>query len=158
MNGIPICFDSINGLCLAIDFNSSANTYTLVRYQPNNNIKTSIVDITNYLSQAGNVIPLNLFFSNGYLYILASNVGFTTFGVLRFRYSGSSVTYNGYVPLGTTNSDPVSVVQINLIKGGYWLDTALLYYRKSASKWFYWYGNNKDAIENMIMQEDGFCV
>ena len=157
IGSIPICFDHNNGLCLAIDFNASETTYTLVSYKASNNTKTTIADITNYMSQAGNVFPVNLFFSNGSLYVLTT-FGLTTFGVMRFQYSGSSVTYQGYTPLGTTNSDPVSVVQINFIKNAYWMDTALLYYRKSANKWFYWYGNNKDAIENMIMQEDGFCM
>lgn len=158
VGSIPICFDPTNGLCLAIDFDFSTNAFTLVSYKASNNTKSTIANITNYLSQAGNVIPVNLFFSSGSLYVLATTSTCNTFGVLRFQYSGSSVSYAGYVPLGTTNSDPVSVVQINFIKNAYWQDTALLYYRKSANKWFYWYANNSDAMENMIMQEDGFCV
>lgn len=119
MGGIPICFDHTNGLYLAIDY-SVGNAYTLVSYKASNNTKSTIANITNYLSQAAvNASPVNLFFSNGSLYVLATLSDFDIFGVMKFQYSGSNVTYSGYVPLSTTNSDPVSVVQINFIKDGY---------------------------------------
>lgn len=158
LGSIPICFDYTNELFLAIDFNIFENKYILVKYNTSNNTKTTIVDITNYLNQADDVFPVNLFFSGNALHILATTPQFNTFVVMNFQYSSGNVTYTGYIPLGTTLSDPVSVVQINFIKNSYWRDTALLYYRKSAKKWFYWYANNSDALENTIMQEDSFCV
>lgn len=133
-------------------------SYTLVSYNATTNTKTTIADITNYMTQAGNLIPVNLFFSNNTLYVLATTAQFNTFMVMSFQYSGSNVAYTGYVPLGTTSSDPVSVVQINFITESNWLDTALLYYRKSANKWFYWHAGQSDAMENIIMQEDEFCM
>lgn len=158
LGGIPICFDPTNGLCLVIDFNISTNKFTLVQYNPLNNTKTTIADITNYLNQAGNVFPVNLFFSGNDLHILAATPQYNISVVMNFQYNNGSVAYRGYNSLGTTLGDPVSVVQINFIKNSYWHDTALLYYRKSAKKWFYWYASNNDALENMIMQEDNFCM
>ena len=151
MGSIPICFDLTNGLFLAIDLISSTMRYMLVSYNANNNTKTTIADITNYMTQAGNLIPVNLFFSDSTLYVLATTTQFNTFAVMSFQYSGSNVAYSGYVHLGTTTSDPVSVVQINFIKGSLWLDTALLYYRRSANKWFYWHAGQIDLIENILI-------
>lgn len=115
IGGIPMCFDIINGSYLAIEFNESPISYTLVSYNDYNNTKTTIADITNYLAQAGNVFPINLFFSNNKLYVLASNASLSSFTVIALDYSGGNVNYLGNVPLGTNLDDPVSVVQINFM-------------------------------------------